>query len=460
MRRLDRTCQTLRRAVAAGAGVLTLLTVACGGGSGGPAPTAMPSEACALAYAEGYTDRQSYAAGDFVTAYLDGTRNLSACRLDIYDVRGKLAFSVASPLAPQLATRADPSMNGVGWRPTLSFPVPTELASGVYLIEGKSPFVVRRGGATDLLVVYPSNTANAYSESGGRSLYSTSDRPHAVSFLRPIALQPRALHCLQFFAAMNDLRVGFAVDADLEDYATLESARLIVIAGHSEYWTRGARRNFDRFVDKGGHALVLSGNTMWWQVRYSEDRSQLICYKDKGRDPEPDPLLETVAWPSPSLRYPVVASIGAEFPRGGYGLKTDAGWDGYRITAPDSPLLAGTGLRRGDILRLPTSEYDGAPIRGFDADGLPVLDPRKAPFARMELIGFDKGSRFGNETVGTFIVAQRRDDSGTIVNVASNDWCSADGMGGADRARLQRITRNAVDRLLAGQSAFSPGSVP
>jgi hypothetical protein len=437
---------------------LALLCAACGGGDGGgaSAPTALPSVACAQAYEEGYTDRQSYRAGDVVTAYLHGQRDLPSCRLDISDVNGKLAFSIAAPLTTQAAPGPDASMNGFGWRATLSFQLPAGLASGVYLIEGKSPFVVKPGGAVDVLVIYPSNTANAYATSGGKSLYSSADRPWAVSFLRPIPLQARAEHCLRYLATLKDLKVGFVADADLDTYASIAQTRLLVIAGHSEYWTRSARRNFDRFVDAGGSALVLSGNTMWWQVRYTADQSQLVCFKVD--DPEPDPLLQTITWNERSLRYPILASTGTEFPRGGYGRKADAGWDGYRIAAPDSPLLEGTGLRRGDILRLPTSEYDGAPLAGFDSAGYPMLDRHALGVDALELIGFDRGSRFDAETVGTFIVVKRRADLGTIVNVASNDWCSANGMGGRDGAKVQRITRNAIVRLLEKRSAFSDGT--
>jgi hypothetical protein len=447
-----------RGAATALATVLALMLAACGGGDS-PAPVPLPATPCGPAYEQGYTDRQSYRPGDSVTAYLDGSQALAACRLDIHDVQGKLAFSVASELPAQTATQNDPSVRGYGWRATLSFTLPADLASGVYLIEGKSPFIVKRSDVLDLLVVYPTNTANAYAKSGGKSLYTSPDPPAAVSFLRPMALAPRSMRCLSFFAALQGLQVGYAADVDLEDYTTLAQAKVLVIAGHSEYWTRAARQNFDRFVDAGGHALVLSGNTMWWQVRYSADRTQLICHK-QGHDPEPDPLLQTRTWNSSALRYPILASIGADFPRGGYGRKTDTGWDGYRIAAPDSPLLEGTGLRRGDILSLPSSEYDGAPIRSWDDEGFPVLDAGKMPFARMELVGFDKGSRFDVGTVGTFIVLQRHGASGTIVNVASNDWCSDNGMGGRDGAKLQRITRNAVVKLLEGQSLFSPATGP
>jgi hypothetical protein len=145
---------------------------------------------------------------------------------------------------------------------------------------------------------------------------------------------------------------------------------------------------------------------MWWQVRYSADYTNMICYKDALLDPESDPLLKTINWDKDELHYSILSSIGADFSRGGYGLQDDAGWDGFKISTPGSPLLKGLWLKQGDTLSLPSGEYDGAPILGFDANGYPVLDSVQLNFKKIELIGFDKGSRAGKETIGTFIVFQ------------------------------------------------------
>lgn len=67
-----------------------------------------------------------------------------------------------------------------------------------------------------------------------------------------------------------------------------------------------------------------------------------------------------------------------------------------------SPLLEGTGLKNGYILSLPKGEYDGTPIRTFDSNGYPVIDVSALNFKKVKLIGFNKGSRFGKETIGTF----------------------------------------------------------
>jgi len=418
-----------------------------------PPPVPLPTTPCSPHVVEGFTDKVSYFPGDSVIVYLQTRESVSPCKLDIYDVNGNVVLSVPASLFPQLSP--DTTEAGYGYLPTVKILVPPATASGMYLIENDIPFIVKTRKRVDITIVYPVNTANAYSNSGGKSLYSIDHRPFLVSFLRPISLQSRSEYCLKWFSSLHDITVGYVSDVDLDSYSSIELSKIIVIPGHSEYWTRAARLNFDRFVNEGGHALILSGNTMWWQVRYSADYTNMICYKDALLDPESDPLLKTINWDRDELHYSILSSIGADFPHGGYGLKDDAGWDGFKINTPGSPLLKGLGLKKGDTLSLPSGEYDGAPVLAFDANGYPVLDSVQLNFKKIELIGFDKGSRAGKETIGTFIVFQKSASSGIIMNAASYGWCSSDGMGGASAQSIKTITRNAIDLLLKGESVFS-----
>jgi hypothetical protein len=242
---------------------------------------------------------------------------------------------------------------------------------------------------------------------------------------------------------------------DLDNYSSLQS-KIIVIVGHSEYWTRKARSNFDRFVDHGGHALILSGNTMWWQVRYTNTQDGLICYRIDFLDPEPTATMKTVRWVDPILQYAILPSIGEDFDHGGYGLQQDHGWNGLKIANASSPLLNGSALKKGDTLQLPSSECDGAAIKGWDTDGYPVLDNDNHLFAKLELIGFDRGSRGGQETFPTFIILQKTATSGVIVNVGSINWCSSLGMGSQHSGeKIKIITQNAIEMMLAGTNMFS-----
>lgn len=427
---------------------------------------------------DGYVDRTSYSRGDTARVFVSSRSDSSTLRL--FDVEGNVVDRVDISPQNQRISHPEPWRNGFGWDVSLRYAI--DLPSGIYLWENRIPMVVRSPRADlDLLVVYPSNTIAAYNRTGGRSLYGPSrqhrvglfledvvslrlyglpdhaeNRATSVSFRRPGNTEKWSFFrpFLKWLARQDDLAVGYVSDQDMDVWERLAGADILVIMGHSEYWTREAREHFDAHVAQGGSALVLSGNTMWWQVRYSPDGQRLICYRTSELDPVQDTLRKTINWVDPTLRYPVDRSIGAHFGRGGYGTtEQDAGWDGYKIIAPDSPLLRDVSLPDDSILSIPTLEFDGAPL--LWEVGRPTLDLDHLDAYRGELIGYDLGYRDGEQTVGTFFVYQRSPDSGVVVNAGSTNWCSTSGIGGADSLAIQQITRNAIDLLLEEDDVFS-----
>ena len=74
-------------------------------------------------------------------------------------------------------------------------------------------------------------------------------------------------------------------DYDLHcDPDMLQRYKVLVINGHSEYWTREAYEGVDRFLGNNGSVLALSGNTMFWRVTFEEDGSTLECRKYEPLD--------------------------------------------------------------------------------------------------------------------------------------------------------------------------------
>jgi hypothetical protein len=159
-------------------------------------------------------------------------------------------------------------------------------------------------------------------------------------------------------------------------------------------------------------------------------------------------------WYDPYLKFLTLNSIGADFDHGGYGRNIDEGWDGYKICINNSPLLEGTNLKKGDIISLPTHEYDGTPIKNYDIEGFPLIDNSKLKFYKSEIIGYDFGFR-GIKTCGTFFVFQKTPTSGIIINTGTTDWGSERGIGGTDGEKLKLITRNMINKLLNKQNVFS-----
>lgn len=424
-------------------------------------PSKPPLPACGKAVVLGYTDKTSYLPGEVASVFIQSTSSMQ-CGLGFYDTNGTLIFTFDVSVSPQQVSLNEPWKYGYNFTIFSDVVLPRTLASGIYYIERQIPVVIKSPFPADVTVVFPINTITAYNASGGKSLYgfnsSNSLGSTAVSFLRPIEDQSeheRCNECLKWFPSLADIKINYISDLDLNNYSSFSSSKVLVVAGHSEYWTRRARNNFDEFINSGHHSVLLSGNSMWWQVRYSDDQKQLICYRDATADPEADPSMKTVLWTDPLLNFPIIKSIGADFNHGGYGLRVDQGWNGFKIANPASPLLEGLNLKRGDIISVPSTECDGAPIKSFDADGFPILD-NKYNFEKLELIGYDRGTRGGLETYPTFIAMKATPSSGIIINMASTDWCSPTGVGHTTAGSpLKVITKNAIRKLLNGAKVFS-----
>jgi hypothetical protein len=173
------------------------------------------------------------------------------------------------------------------------------------------PFVVRAlpGEPAPVLVQTPINTAQAYNHWGGKCLYDSNSTDEIaavkVSFDRPVLSWDAAnLNSHAPFAYELPLirwleREGFEVayqtDVDTHrDPSTLVGPKLLISAGHDEYWTREMRDGFDDALARGVSLAFMGANTCYWQSRYEDAERTIVEYRRAARDPEPDPALKTV----------------------------------------------------------------------------------------------------------------------------------------------------------------------
>ena len=59
----------------------------------------------------------------------------------------------------------------------------------------------------------------------------------------------------------------------------LDGYPVVLINGHSEYWSAEAFEAVDRYLCQGGNVMVLSGNSICWRVSYNEDGTIMECRK-------------------------------------------------------------------------------------------------------------------------------------------------------------------------------------
>jgi hypothetical protein len=398
---------------------------------------------------EGYTNQSSYYKEDSQIVYLN-PRKEGWQWVRLFDISGNKIDSVRRELFTQKRGE-NASVTGFGFKPSFLYANNT-LKSGLYLWEKSVPFLIK--DTTEITVLYPTNTINAYNVTGGKSLYSMfSKQTPVVSFQRPIfpAVSFHTEPIMKWLWKQKNLSLSYVSDYDLDNAFILKNTKLLIVIGHSEYWSRKARENFDAFVDRGGNVLILSGNVMWWQVRYMNEGSQLVCYKLKP-DPVNDPLLKTTNWINDDLHYPIKNSIGADFQSGGFGRKSPNNFGGLKIVNTNSPIFKNTGIKEKDILKIPTKEYDGTHL--VQKQRIVALDEKKLSFYKMKLLGFDKTLNDDGKGFGTFIIFQKTSTSGVIIHTGTADWCSQYGIGGVDSSRIQKLTRNMIEGLYKNENLF------
>jgi hypothetical protein len=77
--------------------------------------------------------------------------------------------------------------------------------------------------------------------------------------------------------AITGTSAGYDLDQGL---TAVGSAKVLLNAGHDEYWSDGMLNNTEAFIDGGGHAVSMSANTQFWRIRWADAGRTFWCYKD------------------------------------------------------------------------------------------------------------------------------------------------------------------------------------
>jgi hypothetical protein len=203
-----------------------------------------------------------------------------------------------------------------GWPVTDTITIGHSWVSGYYLFRAvltsgpdagaaASTYVVvgQRDSRSAMLVQVPVNTWQAYNGWGGRSLYAfpgLGPQARRVSFDRPYDWSgPGGQGPLSWelalvrFIERNGWDVSYQSDVATDAQpASLLSHRLIVIAGHDEYWSRRMRDGFEAARDSGVNLAFMGANAAMWQVQMQDGGRTVMSYKSLY-DPNPDPSGKT-----------------------------------------------------------------------------------------------------------------------------------------------------------------------
>jgi hypothetical protein len=363
---------------------------------------------------------------------------------------------------------------GCGWPAAASLTVPPDWPSGAYIAQivtvngaRNMIFWVREddpGSTARLLFLSSVNTHQAYNDYGGGSLYGFPPTALAqkVSFNRPYTSgvgkfqmwEQKAIPWLE----SNGYAVEYATTYDLEFHPDLMSHYdVVMVAGHSEYWTWGARHQVDEFVKNGGRFINLSGNTMWWQIRYEDDGRTLVVYKNWNNDP----LKSSQDATDNPGDYPILDSplaiTGLYWPYGGY---PGGDGDGYYAVHTDHWIFEGTGVTENQLIgKGPTKETsihdkesDGMPFN-CAADGSTILGaPGYSGIDNFTVLGLTTVySKQRDLDIFTMMGIYTRPGGGALFTAGATGWARA-----LNDPVVAQMTRNVLDRFLAGDVPAEP----
>ena len=189
----------------------------------------------------------------------------------------------------------------------------TDWTSGYYLVEavlaGRSPvplvattyFILRQPSIappSQILVHVPVNTWEAYNAWGGRSLYNfTMERAYRVSFERPFDHQAATPLWWEIqlvrFLEREGYDASYATDIDTDgNPSSLLQHRLVIVAGHDEYWTLKIRDAFESGLAGGTNLAFMGSNDAYWNIKYEDGGQTIYTYKSMY-DPNPDVTTKT-----------------------------------------------------------------------------------------------------------------------------------------------------------------------
>jgi hypothetical protein len=189
----------------------------------------------------------------------------------------------------------------------------SDWTSGYYLVEavitsradagrvGTTYFILLQpptAPTSQILVQVPVNTWEAYNAWGGRSLYNfTMERAYRVSFERPFDHQAATPLWWEIqlvrFLEREGYDVSYATDIDTDSNPrSLIQHRLVIVAGHDEYWTLAMRNAFEGALAAGTNLAFMGSNDAYWNVKYEDGGQTIFTYKSMY-DPNPDVTTKT-----------------------------------------------------------------------------------------------------------------------------------------------------------------------
>lgn len=437
---------------------------------------------------EGYCSKQSVKAGEaldfFVSTKPAARFTIEVFRMGYYGGRGARLMTTLGPFdgrTQETPPVGEKRLRECRWEPSVSLTIPQDWVSGVYLgrlstLAEKADlpwwqsyviFIVRDDRKADILFQCSDNTWQAYNRwPDDYSLYTDPRAAHAtdvsVSFDRPYGKYAQIFEAPQsvgsgefllweypaaYWLEQEGYDVTYGANVDTMDPAHLTRCRCFLSVGHDEYWDVRQYHAVEQAIGAGMRALWLCGNSVFVVSPFTPSgagaphrvitRETLFGGLTEKELKEAGKVFTSYPARGPDESRIIGARSIVPFNGGGDWICSNA----------DHWAFAGTGMKNGDAIR---------GLVGWEHHGAPASLPNLEVLAKGTV--WAGGVTPAHWTATLFHGPKQN----LVFNAATIFW--SQGLSsppghmlpwshwsrphGVD-ARVQRITRNVLDRALA-----------
>ncbi|MBA4496029.1 N,N-dimethylformamidase beta subunit family domain-containing protein [Paenactinomyces guangxiensis] len=344
---------------------------------------------------EGYTSRVSYAPGETIELKVHSTQARFSVDFIRYGEKEHVVSKVKNIPGKRQNYPLYAYRNGAGWDSSYRFKVPEDWKSGLYAArlydqlenEFYVSFLISRIDKNipkqqRIAVLSSTNTWAAYNTWGGASLYQyfyeedirpayaqmvSTERPNpAASPMGNPEHLANAEKLILGWLEKNHYPYSVISDWDLDQNPDLlDSFGTLIINTHGEYWTESMYDALERFLNRGGNLLTLSGNAIYWKTVLKKDKPEVrkkfgyhLLNGERGG-----------LWFNLDRSESYV--LGVRYTPEGYMT-----FHPYRVEKADHWVFKGTNLKNGDLIGERGLNRGGA--SGHETDKMDKFTPKNA----------------------------------------------------------------------------------
>ncbi|MCB0481871.1 MAG: hypothetical protein KDC83_10595 [Flavobacteriales bacterium] len=394
---------------------------------------------------EGYTDKQSYEAGETVFFYIhsrtpkynfklyrfgENTDLISTLDKDDGAIQNYLCYSYSW---------------GCDWDVTMKYKLPENLKSGIYSASISNDFgnfwvsfvVTHPFKTSDIALMASTNTWCAYNQWGGGSFYNNTVEEETkssenISFLRPnLAGHPYENQHLagaevNFIKWLEKKGYSFDMYADIDLHThpgEITNHKVIILSVHPEYYTETMYNSLVDYVKNGGHLMYLGANGLYGKVVINP----LLKILELRRENTLHYYDGSVGGLWRSLNKPESALLGVQYDARGYDT-----YHPYSVRESSHWVFNGTNLKNGDTFGTECVQRGGS---GHETDKITKQSPQN-------LIHLAKGTN--PDGGGADMVYYENVNRGKVFSTGSITYVSCINSDSV----VSTITKNVLDKFL------------